>query len=201
MISHWPCLLTCPLPPIHPFWGAPKSFPGKQSRPAVLSPRRYSGQPWAASAIHIFSSRLWEGQKTVVCLPAGPRPSMSQGPPALPGKQCKLFLTIWEWKGSSASKNSHWVNSQKCLEVHPLGNVKWMELQIWKILHVGFYTTSTYFFNGLYLSLKNPESIQSTLENFFFFFQNNLHGSWALLQQLMRDSNPQKQDHKKRSCS
>lgn len=25
------------------------------------------------------------------------------------------------------------------------------------------------FFNGLYLSLKNPESIQSTLENFFFF--------------------------------
>lgn len=125
------------------------------------------------------------------------------GPPALPGKQCKLFLTIWEWKGSSASKNSHWVNSQKCLEVHPFGNVKWMELQIWKILHVGFYKTSTYFFNGLYLSLKNPESIQSTLESFFFFFFSKQSprqlSTFAAADE--RGSDPQKQDHKERSCS
>lgn len=48
-------------------------------------------------------------------------------------------------------------------------------------------------FNGLYLLLKNPENIQSTL----VIFQNNFHGSSTLLHQPMGGLRLQRQYHRK----
>lgn len=109
------CVCNLPIFPSSPRLEGSQSFRGRrQSKPAVLGPFwECSGQWKVIPAIHIFQPAT--GRPENSGLPANRAWAWAwlrfpwrlvPSPPAQPGKQHKLFLTMWEGRGSTGSDNS-----------------------------------------------------------------------------------------------